>query len=45
MPVYPTKSSSGGYGPQYAYPTQVPQQYAQQQPGPYYSQQYGHYNY
>ncbi|XP_043195273.1 uncharacterized protein LOC122366773 isoform X1 [Amphibalanus amphitrite] len=38
MPVYPTKSSSGGYGPQYGYNTY-------NHPGPYYGSQYGNYNY
>ena len=36
--VYPTKSSSGGYGPQYGYNTYS-------HPGPYYGSQYGNYNY
>ena len=37
-PVYPTKSSNSGYGPQYGYNTY-------NHPGPYYGSQYGNYNY
>ncbi|XP_037082584.1 uncharacterized protein LOC119103248 isoform X1 [Pollicipes pollicipes] len=39
MPVYPTKSSNGGYGPGYAYASSY------NHPGPYYNSQYGPYNY